>query len=291
MFGYVRPVRDELKCKDLDLYRATYCGLCRTMRKRLGLFASMTLNFDFTFLALLLAPPEGEQVTCCHRCPFPPFRRSCMCEVSDGLELVADESIILTYWQLRDSISDGSGWTNLKARLAQLFLRRAYSRAAVARPEFDHQVATQIQDLQTLEESNCNSLDRPADTFATLLCCAVPNSSDDPVRDRAMADLLYHLGRWIYLIDARDDLEADIKNNNYNPIQARFGGESFDEPLMLTLNHSLNRMRAACALLELGRQTALIENVLNFGLPTVQRAVFEGRWNDMKKQKIWRNNR
>ena len=60
MFGYVRPVRPELKCKDFDLYRATYCGLCRCLRRRFGLIAPMLLNFDFTFLALLLWQNAGR---------------------------------------------------------------------------------------------------------------------------------------------------------------------------------------------------------------------------------------
>lgn len=58
MFGYVRPVRPELKCRDFDLYQATYCGLCRCLRRRYGLLAPMFLNYDFTFLALLLWQPE-----------------------------------------------------------------------------------------------------------------------------------------------------------------------------------------------------------------------------------------
>ena len=58
MFGYVRPVREELKCRDFDLYKATYCGLCGAMRRRYGWLAPMFLNYDFTFLALLLSEPE-----------------------------------------------------------------------------------------------------------------------------------------------------------------------------------------------------------------------------------------
>ena len=58
MFGYVRPVRDELKCRDFDLYRAVYCGLCRCMKERCGWTSTWFLNYDFTFLALLLTPEE-----------------------------------------------------------------------------------------------------------------------------------------------------------------------------------------------------------------------------------------
>ena len=68
MFGYVRPFQPELKCRDYDLYRATYCGLCRCLRRRYGLVAPMFLNFDFTFLALLLWEPEDRFVPCRGRC-------------------------------------------------------------------------------------------------------------------------------------------------------------------------------------------------------------------------------
>ena len=112
---------------------------------------------------------------------------------------------------------------------------------------------------------------------------------EDVARQRAMGQLLYHLGRWIYLVDARADLEADRTSGSYNPIALRWDGSVDDEALELTLNHSLSFMRSAAALLESGRQTALIENVLNFGLPAVQKAVLSGQWKRMKNRKIWSN--
>ena len=287
MFGYVRPVREELKCKDFDLYRATYCGLCRTMRKRCGLFAPMVLNFDFTFLALLLAPEEGERLKPNCRCHVMPLRRRCMCQMSQGLELAADESVILAYWQLRDKVRDEGFFRGLPARAVSLFLHSAYRRAAKRRIEFDRMVREQLQLLHQLEEENCSSIDRSADTFAKLLQAAAPKSGEES-RDRAMEQLLYHLGRWIYLIDARDDLAEDREKGNYNPVALRYGDQPCDEPLTLTLNHSLSLMRSAGALLSFGRQEALVQNVLDLGLPMIQKAVFDGRWGQMKKHKIWR---
>jgi len=288
MFGYVRPVRDELKCRDFDLYRATYCGLCRTMRRRCGLIAPMVLNFDFAFLALLLAPAEGEKVSSCRRCHVPPFCRRHMCEQSRALELAADESVILSYWQLRDKVRDQSFMRGLPARVLSAMLYRSCRKAAERQPEFDRKVREQLDALHRLEEANCASIDRPADAFATLLQAAAPKTGNSG-RDRAMGQLLYLLGRWIYLIDARDDLEEDRRNGTYNPIVLRYGQQPCDDPLALTLDHSLNLMRSACALLELGRQEALVQNVLFLGLPVIQRAVFDGSWKQMQKQKIWRN--
>ena len=288
MFGYVRPVREELKCKDFDLYRATYCGLCRTMRQHCGFLAPLVLNFDFTFLALLLAPGQGEQLSCCTRCHLPPFRRTAMCVQSAALELAADESVILAYWKLRDQVQDESFLRGLPVRVFSAMLRPCYRRAARRRPDFDRSVTDQLELLRRLEEDSCSSIDRAADAFAHLLSGAVPRTGEAG-RDRAMEQLLYHLGRWIYLIDASADLEEDKAKGNYNPIRLRYGDQPCDEALELTLDHSLGLMRAACALLELGRQEELVNNVLCLGLPRIQRAVFDGNWKQLKKQKIWRN--
>ena len=258
------------------------------MRRRCGIAAPIFLNFDFTFLALLLAPEEGEVLERCHRCHLPPFPRKCMCRQSPALELAADESVILAYWKLRDSAADDGFWGGLPARLLSVLLLPGYRRAARNRPEFDRAVREQLERLARLERENCPSLDRPADAFARLLRAAAPQTGDG-ARDRAAGELLYHLGRWIYLLDARDDLEDDLARGRYNPIPLRFGPEGGDGELVLTLNHSLNLMNSACALLELGRQRELVENVLCYGLPLVQRSVFDGSWKQIKKQKIWRN--
>ena len=128
MFGYVRPVREELKCKDFDLYRATYCGLCRELRRKYGLLAPMFLNFDFTFLALLLWPAEQRFVPCRGRCHANPLARKEMCPADPALEAAADESIILTYWKLRDSARDDGPFSGLTARGLALLLAPSIGR-------------------------------------------------------------------------------------------------------------------------------------------------------------------
>lgn len=160
MFGYVRPVREELKCKDFDLYRATYCGLCRELRRKYGLLAPMFLNFDFTFLALLLWPAEQRFVPCRGRCHANPLARKEMCPADPALEAAADESIILTYWKLRDSARDDGPFSGLPARGLALLLAPAYRKAAVCRPEFDRTVRSCLEELTGLEAENCPSIDR-----------------------------------------------------------------------------------------------------------------------------------
>ena len=240
MFGYVRPVREELKCRDFDLYRAVYCGLCRCMRRRYGLLAPMFLNYDFTFLALLLEEPEERFTPCRGRCHANPLLKKSMCQTSPALETAADESVVLTWWQLKDKGADSGLWGGLPARALALLLTPAYRKAARRRPEFDRTVRESLEKLSALEAEGCPSMDRAADTFAVLLQGAAP-ASGDPARDRALEQLLYHLGRWIYLIDAQDDLEEDRASGNYNAVAARFGPEGDDGAMERTLDHSLNR--------------------------------------------------
>ena len=288
MFGYVRPCRPELKCKDFDLYRATYCGLCRCLRRRYGLLAPMFLNFDFTFLTLVLWPAEERFTPCAGRCHANPLRKEPMCPDSPALEQAADESIVLTWWKLRDAVADEPFWKGLPARALSGLLGPAYRKASARRPEFAAAVEKSLRELNRLEGERCPSIDRTADTFARLLQAAAPGEGTE---GRVLGQLLYHLGRWIYLVDARDDLVEDRTAGRYNPVAVRYGPRGDDPALKLTLDHSLELMGAALQLGDFGCRKALLENIIYLGLPLVQRAVFEGSWAEIKKQKIWRNGR
>lgn len=75
MFGYVRAVTPVLAPEEARRYEAVYCGLCRTLGERYGKTAQLILNYDFVFLAILLARPEtGGTFPDCP-CPVHPWRK------------------------------------------------------------------------------------------------------------------------------------------------------------------------------------------------------------------------
>ena len=204
MFGYVRPAAQRLTEEQQQRYEGAYCGLCHTLGRRYGLAGRMILNYDLTFLAMLLS--EGTAERCTKRCLIHPVKgRPCACGGS-AFELAADMSIILTWWQIQDGIADHGFFGGLKYRAASLLLRRAYRKARALRPAFDESTRRHLEKLSELEKENCPSLDAAADTFARLLSDAACEVRE-PVKSRVLAQLLYHLGRWIYLIDAADDLK------------------------------------------------------------------------------------
>ena len=285
MFGYVVPLSGELKVRELGAYPGNYCGLCHTLGRRYGFFPRLLLNYDFAFLAMVLAQP-GEKVGLeRRRCVACPFRGKQVCPSRPGLDTAADESIILTYWKLRDSVADRGIFRGLPARLLSLLLRRAYRKAALRRPDFDRQTVACLEELHALEKDKTPSLDRTADTFARILAGAAPTTGEE-VRDRALGQMLYHVGRWIYLVDAWDDLDEDRKSGSYNPLLLRFpdGPEAHQEEVRLTLRHSLNLAVSAYHLTDAGPWNGVIMNILCLGLPMVEEAVFTGQWRRRKKE-------
>ena len=286
MFGYVRPALEQLSEGQRDDYQSAYCGLCHALGRRHGFLARFTLQYDFTFLAILLtAGRTGEGKTFCRRCPAHPLRKPRPCLCGAEMDAAADQSIILTYHKLSDDVDDHGFVSGLPYRLLRRLFRRAYRRAVQTQPEFDAQVREGLARLRQLEEEGSPELDRVADAFAGILRSASMALPEGSPMKRPLGELLYHLGRWIYLMDAWDDLEDDRASGRYNPLDARFRGRAQEERdyLDTTAIHSIRLAGSAANLMELGSWKPIVENVLYLGLPSVQGAVLDGRWKEMKK--------
>ncbi len=288
MFGYVRPSEQRLSGEEKELFTAAYCGLCHTLQRRYGLAARMILNYDLTFLAILL--DEGGACDCCKkRCLVHPIHPRPCGQPCAALDVAADYSVILTWWQIRDGVNDHGFWRGLKYRIASFMLRKAYRKAQTLHPQFDAETQKHLQDLAVLEREQCSALDLPADTFAQLLAGAATGVAD-PVRRRVLEQMFYHLGRWIYLTDAADDLKKDIKNGSYNPLSLRFSlnegklTEESRQELAATMDRSVEMMAAAFELLDFGVWSGIIRSVVYEGLYAVGGAVLNGTFHKQPKR-------
>ena len=266
-----------------------YCGLCHVLGDRYGTAARFILNYDFTYLAILLSEQESETVDE-RRCIRHPVHSHGFLKETGAMALAADESVILAYWQLRDGVSDHDWFHGLKYRSLSAVLEPAYRKAAKLRPDFDAVVCKQLQILSELERENCDSIDRAADAFAVLLSSAA-GELEDPVRRRVLEQLLYHLGRWVYLVDAADDLKKDAASGNYNPVALRYGlqdglwtAESRRE-FAVTLDHSIHRMTTAFELWDFGVWTPILGTTLYTGLFRVGKAVLDGSFRAPRRGK------
>lgn len=288
MFGYIRPMQPEMKVRELEQFKACYCSLCRTLGKKYGIAAKFILNYDFVFLAMLLENHNEKYVCENGKCPLRPFKGKCMCKSSDAIDRSAGYSIILSYWKLRDAVEDESFFEALAARILSWIFRRSYKKAAREYPEFEFSVKTAIKELSELEKSREISMDKMADKFAQMLCIAAEDC-EEPER-RIKKQMLYHIGRWIYIMDAVNDIEDDGKHGRYNPISARYGiggekiGEAVKKELKTTLEHSENMITSAYELLTETCWTGIIKNIIYLGMPLVCESVFEGNFVNTRKR-------
>lgn len=280
MYGYIRPERADLRLRDLENYQSAYCGLCHALGERCGTLARLTVSYDLTFLVLLLT--EKQERICTRRCIRHPFsRKRCLC-ACEATAIAADRGIILSWWKLQDSIRDEKGLKRIGSRIAALFLKRGYQKAAERDPKFDKITKEQLDKLYTLELQKTNSIDRTADCFARILSACADGSGE---RQRILSELLYHVGRCIYLLDAADDLEEDRESGSYNPLLLRYSewDEEAKESLQRTLRLSMNTAVAALNLLPQNAFTPITENILTLGLPTMTDLVLSGQWKNRKQ--------
>lgn len=289
MYGYVRPLRDELKVREYETFRGVYCGLCHTLRRRYGPLYRYAVNYDLTFLSMLLAGC-GEGKTCLRRCPYHPLRQTACPETFPALEAAADLTVILAWWKLRDGVMDDGFFKSLGCRLLSLVVRSGFQKAADRRPDFAAAVEENLRALSRMEAERCPGVDEPADRFGRILR-AVGEEDEDPARRRILSELLYHLGRIVYILDAADDLEEDSRTGAYNPLRYRFElqdgrlSQEDEAELRNSLQLSHNSLSSAFALLEQNPYTDILSNIIYFGLPAVTQSVFSGNWRKTARQR------
>lgn len=198
----------------------------------------------------------------------------------------ADYTVILAYQKMRTMLPTKRAFGRYAPDLLSVSWRSRCRKAAARQPKFDENVRRCLSQLAAVEERGSASLDEAADCFARLMAFPVYRLADEMQR-RLQSEILYHVGRAVYILDAADDYSDDRKNGRYNPLCLRFGSEVMTAEekaeIRATLNLSLSRAMSAAALLPESAWTPIIENILSRGVPHVADAVFAGTWKKNRK--------
>ncbi len=281
MFGYIKTKRTELRVREYEYYRASYCGLCRAMGKCTGQCSRLLLSYDFAFLVNLRMALNGTQPTYKRRrCIAHPFRRRTMMEVNDELRYAASASSILAYEKCRDDLHDERGFRRFKARLKCMLLHGAYRRAKKRQPELALAVREHLGRLAEKEKELRPSVDEVAVIFGDLLSDILSwGLADD--KKRIAETIGRQTGRFIYIIDAIDDLAEDVEKKRFNPLALLFGGmpnEDEKKGIETALLSYLSDLEVAFDLMNdaVGsNRRAVLENILYLGMPdTIRRVLY-----------------
>lgn len=275
MLGYIRTHAPELRMRDYDCYRALYCGLCRHMGKCTGQCSRMTLSYDFVFLAAVrMALTKENPKVKKARCLVHPFKKRNTVYDSPTLRYCADASALLVYWKNRDDLADETGLRKTRAALLSPFLCGAYRRAKKRHPQLDgfiQQRLCALAEYEKNESAHCGA-DQPSALFGDLLSDILSYGLEGSAARIASA-MGSAIGRWIYLVDAADDYEKDLKYHRFNPYRSLFGdriSQEEKENIRIALIGLLSQAESAYALSEpcpTAEIRAIIDNILYLGLP------------------------
>lgn len=282
----MRIYKPQLRICEYDAYKAVYCTLCKHLGRQYGLHARLLLNYDYTFVAMLYMalhklPVNPEKKACCcnplKRCAY------CTCEDTAGFELTCAMTAEMFYYKVVDNIADSGklgslGWHAVKAVAAPM-RKKAMRRC----PEIEKLMAGYSAAQFETERGEDKSVDASAEPTARVLSELAQLVSDDAAEKRVLKDFGYYFGRWIYLMDAFDDIEKDIKEQSFNPFVEKFGLTKADieedsellEQARLYANECLNmtvaRAATAFELLDLGDYAPIFSNIIYLGLGESQR--------------------
>ena len=263
MFGYITVNQPELRFREFDLYRSYYCGLCRTLKRNYGISGQMTLSYDTTFLLFLLTqlyePEDAEGTT---RCAAHPLEKH-PTRTNEFTDYAAAVNVILSYYSCLDDWQDEK---SLRKLLFSRLLRSGEARASAGLERKVETVTSRLAKLRGCEEAGETDIDLVSGLFGEILSeLFAPREDEWASTLRRMG---FYLGKFIYILDAYDDLEKDRKNGNYNPLMDDSAEEGFDERIRQILTMMMAECCRSFETLPIIRNTEILRNILYSGVWT-----------------------
>lgn len=224
MFGYVSAHQPELKMREYYKYKAYYCGLCKVLRDKYGFMGQMTLTYDMTFLVILLTSlyethTEQEE----NRCIRHPMKKQKML-YNEITEYAADMNLILTYYKLLDDWKDEKSKTSL---VGLRLLHGTFEELREKYPEKCEVIRRCLGLLQQCEKRQETNIDVTARYFGKLMSELFVFNKDQ--WEKNLRKVGFYLGKYIYILDAYDDVERDIGQGSYNPLLSIYKETDFDK--------------------------------------------------------------
>lgn len=279
MFGYVTPLKSELKIREFNKFRGYYCGLCNSIKKQFGNIPRMSLNYDMTFLALFLqALTDEKEEADMLRCFVHPTKKKPTIINSLAIDYAANMNVSLFYYKMLDDFNDDR---TLKSKASLIFLNPYQKKFSSKIKVINEKIEKSLKDLSILEkEKNFSSIDDICHPFAEIvgnIMMMYPNKLKNDSFDlrEDLYSFGYSLGKWIYLIDALDDLKEDIEKGKFNPLNYLYNKDniSYDE-LLTKIKDRLEFNILNCAYtcreifykLPLNNNNDIIKNIIELGM-------------------------
>ena len=272
MFGYIVVNQPELRIREWEIYHSYYCGLCRVLKKKYGRVGQATLSYDMTFLLILLSGLYEPETICGESCCIMHPGKKHMYRCNELTEYVADMNMLLTEYKCMDDWKDEG--KRFRLMLAGILERRTgVSRRKYARKL--EQIASAMEELSRREEQGETDLDRMAGGFGRVMAQVVSVRQDE--WEAGLQRFGFYLGKFVYLMDAYEDIEEDLKKGRYNPLKERYGNPGFEEDCRDILTMMMSACCRECEQLPILDNVEILRNILYSGVWSRYEAVRSAR--------------
>lgn len=261
MFGYIVVHKPELKVREYETYRASYCGLCRSLKKRHGRPGQMTLSFDMTFLALLLTGLyEPETAGGCGRCLAHPMQRHHY-RANPYFDYAADMNVMLTYYKCLDDWKDER---RIRGLLFAGLLKGRMKKIRSLYPRKAEEVDRCLSELSVLEQNNVCDIDKTAGFFGEIMAELFVCRADE--WEEKLRRMGFFFGKFIYLMDAYEDIEEDLKKGRYNPFRELYRQDCFEQKCQQILKMMMAETSRVFEMLPILEDAEILRNILYAGV-------------------------
>ncbi len=275
MFGYIKPDKDNLYVKELNLYKAVYCGLCETIKKKVSFILPFKLSYDFVFLNMVRATLLNEETALkAGRCKYNPLKKVRFAVNNESSLFSARIALILTALNIQDDLKDSDTPLLKKALLLPLSLYFRKKLKKLLKSSSDYSQLTEkiqniLNEMSKLEKKKSSDIDKMCELFGDIMSESLAFQLSCHC-EKIARQIGSAIGRFIYLIDAIDDAKADEKKGTYNPLIEKYG--SFEEvytnikEIDIILSMHTRDAILAFNLLNNAQYTSIINNILTLGL-------------------------
>lgn len=263
MFGYININRQDLSKENLNIYQSYYCGLCHALKQDSGIKGQMFLNYDMTFLILLLTglyELEDEQRE--FVCPLHPGKKKTE-RINGATRYAAEMNVLLAYHNLEDDWRDDRAY--VKHTLSHM-IRKDYRRISAKYPRQAAALERYMEKLTACEKNKEYNLDLIAGLTGEMLGEIFAWKED--VWSDELRCLGFYMGKFIYLMDAYEDLDKDEKNKKYNPF-TKFreeNGADYETIAKLILTSMMSECSKSFERMPILLHAEIIRNILYSGV-------------------------
>ncbi len=256
MFGYLLGNLEIMSKEEKKLYKSQYCGLCQKLATDYGNTGRVTLTYDLTFVNMILSDANNtECYTSKISCPIHPLKKQDII-TNKYNSYCADMNIYLTYYKYLDDIyDDNSRKARQKSQKLQPYLQQIEEKY----PHVTSVIKQQLNYINDIEKQNILNPDPGSNAFGIIMGELLSNQSEKEKEE--LYAFGYHLGRFIYLIDAVIDLKQDIKKQRYNPLVS-IEDCNYQDILMMIMEDADNAYQH----LSLNTNKTLIDNIIYSGI-------------------------